>query len=540
MFMVNPDLLRSRAPDKYEFLRDRLMQGSIYLSRIREDLTFEVFNLYPDYTYPGKIKSLDVVARGAPEEDKEVTITISIHALDCGEVSGDNCFEGAEYAQFRLQSRLLPDGSRQEVPLLLRPRGWPTTQVSDVLEGTVTFNKLQAAGWWQVAQISLVDQVGNERQLRQASGDFGWKLYINNPLEDVVAPRYVAESASLELLEPGDAGISPGVGGENRELKLSWRMIEENLPMSNGPCQASLVYEEGPGKGLVSSFGLVGGYRVLSDPQPDNATMECVARWIITPYFPTGLYSIGALYTDDQAGNRREIRLSPQGKIAGTERAPEVQINSARSDIVAPRLNIDPCQTDELSEQCLRVVAQPTNPSNPDGETIVELYYWAWEDAPSTNQSGLGRVDFWLRNPLGVQQSYIANCGTSGVTGQCPVEMWVDTMQPDSTTYSGVSFTCPEGAPTPCDVSTPVQYRARVLLPIGSPPGTWGLAEMMISDKERNTRRYDFAEIFRFDPDDPERPTGTFGRLQHSQLKALSKLQFEVQNINTTETHPIK
>ena len=35
-FLVNPDRLRSRAPAKYEFIRDRIMQGSVYLSRIRE------------------------------------------------------------------------------------------------------------------------------------------------------------------------------------------------------------------------------------------------------------------------------------------------------------------------------------------------------------------------------------------------------------------------------------------------------------------------------------------------------------------------
>lgn len=501
MFMINPDLLRSRAPQKYEFLRDRLMQGSIYLSIIRQDLSFEVFNLYPDYVYPGKIKAIDVAVKGAPEDNKVANITMAIHALDCGAASGGDCFEGAEYAQLLLQSRLLPDGSRQTIPVRLRPRG---SRVGDVLEGTAYFDKLMAAGWWQVSQISLVDQSGNERQLRQASGDFGWKMYINNPLEDVEAPKYVEKSTLLRLLAPGDSGISPGVSGDNRELILSWRLTEQNLPNSNGPCQADLAYEEGPGSGIVTSFSMVGSYRGLSQPQADGATMECVARWIVTPYFPTGFYSVAVHYSDDRASNRRETRLSPRGRIEGSERAPEIFIESTRSDIDAPILNIDECQTLDLSEPCLRIIARPTNPSNPNGETIVDLYYWAWENAPSTNQSGLGRVDFWLRNPLGVQQSYIATCneGNSayGVPGKCPTETWVIRMLPDSTTYSGVNFNCPSGGGSLCDASTPVQYHARVILPIGSPPGTWGLAEMMVTDKQRNRRRYDFSEIFRFDP----------------------------------------
>ena len=57
-FTVNPDALRSRSLAKYEFIRDRIMQGNIYISTIYENLTFDVYNLYPDYVFPGKIKKL--------------------------------------------------------------------------------------------------------------------------------------------------------------------------------------------------------------------------------------------------------------------------------------------------------------------------------------------------------------------------------------------------------------------------------------------------------------------------------------------------
>ena len=52
-YIVNPDKLRSRSPAKYEFIQNRIMHGTRYISKIREDLTFEVYNLYPDYVYPG-------------------------------------------------------------------------------------------------------------------------------------------------------------------------------------------------------------------------------------------------------------------------------------------------------------------------------------------------------------------------------------------------------------------------------------------------------------------------------------------------------
>ena len=81
-FIVNPDKLKSRAFGKYEFVRDRVMQGTIYLSQIREDLTFEVYNLFPDYVFPGKIRRVDIRVEGAPEADKQITIEIELHALD--------------------------------------------------------------------------------------------------------------------------------------------------------------------------------------------------------------------------------------------------------------------------------------------------------------------------------------------------------------------------------------------------------------------------------------------------------------------------
>ena len=96
-FVVTPDKLRSRSPGKYEFVRDRIMQGSFYLAQIREDLTFKVYNLYPDYVFPGKIRRVDITVSGAPEEDKTVRVEIELHALD-------GVLEGAKHAFARIYS----------------------------------------------------------------------------------------------------------------------------------------------------------------------------------------------------------------------------------------------------------------------------------------------------------------------------------------------------------------------------------------------------------------------------------------------------
>ena len=59
-YIVTPDKLRSRSPAKYEFIQNRIMHGTRYISQIRQDLTFVVYNLYPDYVYPGEVIRVDV------------------------------------------------------------------------------------------------------------------------------------------------------------------------------------------------------------------------------------------------------------------------------------------------------------------------------------------------------------------------------------------------------------------------------------------------------------------------------------------------
>ena len=77
-YVDNIDGLRSRSMQKYEFIRDRVMSGTRYIAKIRDDLTFQVYNLFPDYFYPGKIIGTKVEVLGEPEEDKTVKFTIRL------------------------------------------------------------------------------------------------------------------------------------------------------------------------------------------------------------------------------------------------------------------------------------------------------------------------------------------------------------------------------------------------------------------------------------------------------------------------------
>ena len=207
-FVINPDKLRSRSPGKYEFVRDRIMQGGFYISKIREDLTFEVYNLYPDYVYPGKIRRVDIEVTGAPEDDKNVRIEIELHAWD-GEL------EGATKAYTRIFSEI---GTFTD--LSLYPVGVPHGAPGTVLSGSFTLSKYAKAGYWSPDQIRLSDAHSNERF--GGINDFGWRLYVNNPLEDITPPQYVRNSLALSQ--------STAIV-EDREVQVieaTWEVVEDS------------------------------------------------------------------------------------------------------------------------------------------------------------------------------------------------------------------------------------------------------------------------------------------------------------------------
>ena len=136
-YIVNPDKLRSRSPAKYEFIRDRVMHGTRYISRIREDLTFQVYNLYPDVVYPGRIIGVDIRVQGEPEEDKEITIELELHR-------GENGFDNAQATHLRIHS---PKGTFFDVWLHPVSSDGRRINAGHVLRGHKTLSKYAAYGW---------------------------------------------------------------------------------------------------------------------------------------------------------------------------------------------------------------------------------------------------------------------------------------------------------------------------------------------------------------------------------------------------------
>ena len=96
-YVLNPEKLLSVAPKKFRFIEKNIMGGYQYVSEIREDLTFEVLNLFPDYDFPGKIRRVEVESKGDPAQDKKVNIIIEL-------TDKKGIKDGAAQAYMRLHS----------------------------------------------------------------------------------------------------------------------------------------------------------------------------------------------------------------------------------------------------------------------------------------------------------------------------------------------------------------------------------------------------------------------------------------------------
>ena len=439
-FVVNPDKLRSRSPGKDEFVRDRIMQGSFYISKIREDLTFEVYNLYPDYVYPGKIRRVDIEVTGAPEEDKNVRIEIELHALD-GEL------EGAVHAYTRIFSEI---GTFTD--LYLYPVGVPRGTPGTILSGSFTLSKYAKADSWSPDQIRLSDAHSNERF--EGHSDFGWRLYVNNPLEDVTPPQYVRNSLVLSQ----SAAIV-----EDREVQIieaTWKAEEEDSGVDGGG--GNLVVEI-PGASTYYRYGYT--YGMGEDFYYEWNPLDGLVRaWRVVPhYMPSGVYTLVSISMSDLAGNWGGVEFrhpshDPKSEFFVDEVGPQIEMVTDNPDYETPELDLNN----------ISIEAQPTRPDNPNGETLVTLKYRVRD-----NISGVTFAHIFLRDPQGIEHFFHMHPKDGYLHGST----WFPSRDPSP--WSDETWT--------------------VLLPVGSAPGIWGVAEIEVVDRADNVKHYDFTEIIHFD-----------------------------------------
>ncbi|MCY3681559.1 MAG: hypothetical protein OXH16_09180 [Gemmatimonadetes bacterium] len=430
-YIVNPDKLRSRSPAKYEFIRDRVMHGTRYISRIREDLTFQVYNLYPDLVYPGRIIRVDIQVAGEPEEDKDITIELELHR--------ENDFDTAQASHLRIYS---PKGTFFNIWLYPASSDGRYINAGHVLRGTGTLSKHAAHGYWGPDQITLRDAQGNERHESQA--DFGWKLYLNNPLADDKPPEYIKNSMQLSLSQGTTEGRSLQI------LTARWRLFEE--------IGIGRIYAQ-----LNDANAETHSRRAEENGNYDPQTGEASVQFKIPDYFSHGIYEINYILMEDIALNQRGVYFTDPGQrlnlegVAIDEAPATIDVQTTNPDDTPPVLDLNQ----------ITIQAEPTNPEAPNGETKVDITFRVKDDI-----SGYRLTNMYLRDPNGVMHHF---------------------RHYDSDFYK-VYFTR--------DPAVYETHHKTFILPVGSIPGTWGLAEMTVWDKARNILRENFTEIIRFEVQD--------------------------------------
>ena len=452
IYLTNPDRLINVSQAKYEFIRDRIMHGTRYVAQIRGDLTFTVYNLYPDYVFPGKIIELDLDVTGGPDENKTVTMKV---ILD----SEDPALDGAVEVYTRFSSSI---GTIFDIRLLPE-----NGTIDSILVGSTTLSKYAKSGYWNMGSAKIYDQVRNARY--ENTSTVGAKLWIESPLEDIVSPKfieYTTERVEGNFIVDKLHNATPsedGIAGQAIKVTSKW---EEPLNVGTGNMRINF-----PNPDQSETYFMALGTIAKDQTQ---LLKEMEGHFFIQDYFPSGYYSFVEKYLSDEAGNGSSVQFVddvddyPYADNIKTFVAvrDSLYIETEFSDIVKPEIDINN----------ITVVAEPTNPEAPNGETRVDINFNARDlsDFPG-HESGIRSASLVLRDPQGKQFGY--------QTGN-------DTMNHPDLDLADTE---------PTRNSDWKNYRFNLVLPQGSAPGVWGISDIVVQDKVGNTKSYNFVEYVRFD-----------------------------------------
>lgn len=418
IYVINPDLLRSRSPSKYEFIKNYIMGGSFYLTQIREDLTFEVYNLNPDYIYPGQIKQIEVRVQGGLYEDKKVTFEITL--FDNGE------FSGASGCYFRLSP--LAQWCTQFYDVGCSA----VNEEGTVLRGEITMSKYSYNGYWFTDQIRITDSVGNERY--ESNVDYSLKVYLDSPLADYQAPELVRGSLKLSL-----------ENANNPEHPDAQYLVVRYLFTENIALDRTLVR-------LYCKDAVKYSIDTYADWEEINfETGEVIMRVYIPEHYSTGLYEISEISFTDKAGNYSFYHVN-YGTLVDEHNT--IMIQTTTPDDVGPTLDINN----------IGVSAVPTNPTAPNGETVVTVTMRIKDNLSGVNKGYIRFID-----PQGVSHGY-----------------WLYFPYFYDYYFDG-------------DPTVEQEYTFQFTLPKGSAPGIWGIYEIELCDCALSSTVYNFAEIVHFD-----------------------------------------
>ena len=336
-------------------LKIALCTARVIFHRYARILTFEVYNLYPDYVYPGKIIRVDIDVQGAPEEDKIVTVEIEIY-----KESEQDSTQAAPIGVFS------PKGTSFYVWVYPVSFDGRSVKTSHILRGVTKVSKYAASGYWAPDTITLSDPHGNQRLESQT--EFGWKLYIDNSLADTDPPQYVPNSMRLLLSKAKTKNGKP-----YQIVTANWQVIE----------RTGLSFVRGFMNDTFSET-----YSRVGDGKYDKDTNTASINFAFPDYMPGGIYELNKITMKDIAGNKSDVYFTDD---PNDEPPQTIQIQTSNPDFESPVLDINN----------ITITAEPTKPDSPNGETIVDITFKVKDDISGYHISVLR-----LRDPQGLTHHF--------------------------------------------------------------------------------------------------------------------------------------
>jgi hypothetical protein len=470
-YITNPEAFRSRSIRKFEFVRDRIMKGTRYISVIRPDLTFQVYNLFPDYNYPGKIKRTKLEVIGGPNEDKKVVLEIELTVMN-------KAFDGADWASCRFTSSI---GTIKDMGLR------PVNSEKSILRGEMSLSKFAKSGYWIIPQMTIGDVNGNMRL--ENNSTYGVKCFVNNPLEDVTAPLYVQKSLKMDSVSVKLVDFSGSLAIDrcgscadtiqpSNAIKVKFDIIEKNTINPDGRAYVRMYLPtfDSTNKYNIQPYSFdtqINGSGILNDKTDSLKTAQFY--FPVPDYFPSGFYSVNYLAMTDLALNVRQV-LFDKDTANKNYFIPPANINQrAIRDSIYMKTKYPDLKPPIIDLNDIKIQATPTNPTAPNGETLFEMWLWIKDESDFAGKaSGFAHGYYTLRDPQGLERS---------ISMQSDLGNLYYSIQPDSSIYGFK------------------RYYFKTLLPAGSPPGLWGVSAININDHAQNKKYYSFVEFVRFDVD---------------------------------------
>lgn len=300
-------------------------------------------------------------------------------------------------------------------------------------------------GYWAPDNITIEDVRGLERY--QNKQTFGWQLYIDNPLEDLEPPQYIKNSMNLSLSER-----QTSKGEQYQVITATWEITEKS-GIEHVCGNLNDEFLETYSRSSVFNYGEY-------NPKTEKVSID----FRIPDYMPSGKYTINRICMRDIAQNGINIFFTkkPDENLNDNyfhldEKPKSIVVKTTNPDLKPPVLDLNK----------ITISAKPTIPEAPNGETTVDISFYI-----SDNISGYELGAMYLRDPFGTMHNFYHYPNQRGE------------MYPSVDTRRWTEFT------------------QNILLPVGSAPGIWGLAEMTLWDRAGNFKIYDFTEIVRFEVGD--------------------------------------